>query len=63
MNPLKQLPIYTKNISNVYKTCEEIYKLKPHVFATAEQCYREMIRTQQSQCILISGIIVVKMNI
>ncbi len=57
MNPLKLLPIYTKDISNLYKTCDELSKLKPHVFATAELCYRQMIQTQQSQCILISGII------
>ena len=49
------LPIYTKDISNVYKTCDELSKLKPHVFSTAELCYRQMIQTQQSQCILISG--------
>ena len=30
-------------------------QLPPHVYATAEQCFREMMRTQQSQCILISG--------
>lgn len=55
MNPLKMLPIYTKDISYLFKTCDELSKLKPHVFSTAELCYRQMIQTQQSQCILISG--------
>lgn len=56
MNPLKAISIYGKRVSNYYLKCENIRsKLPPHVYATAEQCYREMMRTQQSQCILISG--------
>lgn len=56
MNPLKAISIYGKKVSNYYKKCEKIRaKLPPHIYATAEHCYREMIRTQQSQCILISG--------
>lgn len=56
MNPLKALSIYGKKVSNHYKQCENVRaKLPPHIYATAEQCFREMIRTQQSQCILISG--------
>lgn len=56
LNPLKALAIYGKRISSYYQSCENIRaNLPPHVYATAEQCFREMIRTQQSQCILISG--------
>ena len=56
MNPLKAISIYSKNISNYYQKTENVRaNLPPHVFAIAEQCYREMMRTQQSQCILISG--------
>jgi myosin heavy subunit len=56
LNPLKALGIYGKRVSEHYQTCENIRaNLPPHVYATAEQCFREMIRTQQSQCILISG--------
>lgn len=56
MNPLKPVSIYGEKVSNFYKACENVRsKLPPHVYATAEQCFREMIRTQQSQCILISG--------
>ena len=55
MNPLKAIAIYGKKISNLYQKCEKVATLPPHVYATAEQCFREMIRTQQSQCILISG--------
>jgi myosin heavy subunit len=56
MNPLKAIDIYGKSISNYYQKCENVRaQLPPHIFAVAEQCYREMIRTQQSQCILISG--------
>jgi myosin heavy subunit len=56
LNPLKALGIYGKRVSAHYQRCENIRaSLPPHVYATAEQCFREMIRTQQSQCILISG--------
>ena len=56
MNPLKAISIYGKRVSNLYLKCENLRAdLPPHVYATAEQCYREMMRTQQSQCILISG--------
>lgn len=56
MNPLKSLPIYGKDVSNFYQQSENVRSnLPPHIYATAENCYREMMRTQQSQCILISG--------
>ena len=56
MNPLKLLPIYGKDFSTSYQKSENVRaKLPPHIYATAENCYREMMRTQQSQCILISG--------
>ncbi len=57
VNPLRSLPIYEKSISETYKTCDGNIRtsLIPHVFGTAEQSYREMLRTQQSQCILITG--------
>ncbi len=56
MNPLKPMSIYGKKISSYYQKCENVRdKLPPHVYATAEQCFREMIRSHQSQCILISG--------
>ena len=56
MNPLKAMSIYGKQVSNHYQKCENVRdNLPPHVYATAEQCFREMIRSQQSQCILISG--------
>jgi myosin heavy subunit len=57
VNPLKPIEIYGKLVSDQYKACIDNIRinLSPHVFATAEQCYREMLRTQKSQCILISG--------
>jgi myosin heavy subunit len=57
MNPLKAISIYGKKVSNHYQKCDNVRaRLPPHIYATAEQCFREMTRTQQSQCILISGI-------
>ena len=56
MNPLKLLPIYGKDVSGFYQKSDNVrVNLSPHIYATAENCYREMIRTEQSQCILISG--------
>ena len=56
MNPLKLLPIYGKDVSGFYQKSDNVRaNLPPHIYATAENCYREMIRTEQSQCILISG--------
>lgn len=57
INPMRNLNIYNKEISELYKKCNDNLRAKfaPHLFATAEQTYREMILTQKSQCILISG--------
>lgn len=56
MNPLKAIEIYSKQISSLYQNSDNVRAtLPPHIYAIAEQCYREMMRTQQSQCILISG--------
>ena len=56
MNPLKSVPIYGKTVSNRYQKNDNVRaNLPPHIYATAENCYREMMRTQQNQCILISG--------
>jgi myosin heavy subunit len=56
MNPLKSIPIYGKSFSSQYQKSDNVRaKLPPHIYATAEQCYREMMHTKQSQCILISG--------
>ena len=56
VNPLKAMEIYGKEISSIYQKSENIrFTLPPHVYAVAENSYREMMRTKQSQCILISG--------
>ena len=56
MNPLKAVEIYSKYISNIYQKSDNVRaSLPPHIYAIAEQCFRELMRTQQSQCILISG--------
>ncbi len=59
MNPFKSIPIYGKKVSSFFQQSENFRsKLTPHIYATAEQCYREMMRTHQSQCILISGSVI-----
>ncbi len=55
MNPLKSLPIYGKHASHSYQQSDNVHALPPHIYATAETCFRDMLRTQQSQCLLISG--------
>ena len=54
INPYTQLPIYgperIKEHDGMY-----MYQLEPHVYAVAENMYRELRATRENQCVLVSG--------
>lgn len=53
-NPYKWLPIYTEDVMKRY-TMQQRVDVPPHVFATAEAAYRNMIQEEDNQCVIISG--------
>jgi len=54
VNPYKRLPIYTKEIIDVYRGRPRD-KVAPHIFAISDTAYRAMIQTGQNQSMLITG--------
>nr|KAJ3417910.1 Myosin type-2 heavy chain 1 [Polyrhizophydium stewartii] len=54
MNPFKRLNIYTPEIMREYSG-KRRDELEPHLFAVAEQAYRNMIKEKKNQSIIISG--------
>ena len=54
VNPYQILPIYTSEQIKLYRE-KKIGELPPHIFAIGDNCYTLMKRTQQNQCIVISG--------
>ncbi|KAH6577051.1 hypothetical protein BASA50_008601 [Batrachochytrium salamandrivorans] len=54
MNPFKRLNIYTSEIMREYSG-KRRDELEPHLFAVAEQAYRNMIKEKKNQSIIISG--------
>ncbi|EGF77626.1 hypothetical protein BATDEDRAFT_13697 [Batrachochytrium dendrobatidis JAM81] len=54
MNPFKRLNIYTAEIMREYSG-KQRDELEPHLFAVAEQAYRNMIKEKKNQSIIISG--------
>lgn len=53
-NPYKWLPIYDDAHMKRY-TLQQRVDVPPHVFATAEAAYRNMIQEEDNQCVIISG--------
>ena len=53
-NPYKWLPIYTEDVMKRYVMQQRV-DVPPHVFATAEAAYRNMIQEEDNQCVIISG--------
>jgi myosin heavy subunit len=53
-NPYKWLPIYTEEVMARY-TLQQRVDVPPHIFATAEAAYRNMIQEEDNQCVIISG--------
>lgn len=54
VNPYQILPIYTAEQIKLYKD-KKIGELPPHIFAIGDNCYSQMKRFGQDQCIVISG--------
>lgn len=51
-NPYQILPIYTAEQIKLYRE-RKIGELPPHIFAIGDNCYTQMKRFRQDQCIVI----------
>ncbi|KAG9415669.1 hypothetical protein AC1031_000051 [Aphanomyces cochlioides] len=54
VNPYKWLDIYNEDMMKYYAHKQRI-DVVPHVYATAEETYRTMVRDEENQCVIISG--------
>ncbi|KAL2093412.1 hypothetical protein ACEWY4_010724 [Coilia grayii] len=54
VNPYKQLPIYGDGVINAYSG-QNMGDLDPHIFAVAEEAYKQMARDSRNQSIIVSG--------
>ncbi|KAM9635414.1 unconventional myosin-Vc isoform 3-T3 [Trichechus inunguis] len=54
MNPYKQLPIYGDAIIHAYSG-QNMGDIDPHIFAVAEEAYKQMARNNKNQSIIVSG--------
>lgn len=54
INPFKQLQIYSDREIDIYQGAAQ-YENPPHVFALADDMYRNMMIEMESQCVIISG--------
>uniref|UniRef100_A0A915HN44 Myosin motor domain-containing protein n=1 Tax=Romanomermis culicivorax TaxID=13658 RepID=A0A915HN44_ROMCU len=54
VNPYKRLPIYTESVVKMY-IGKRKNEMPPHLFASADEAYRNMIRDQENQSMLITG--------
>ena len=52
VNPYQILPIYTAEQIKMYRE-RKIGELPPHIFAIGDNCYSQMKRYRQDQCIVI----------
>ena len=53
-NPYKWLSIYEESVMTKYIMQQRV-DMPPHVFATAEAAFRNMITEEDNQCVIISG--------
>jgi len=54
LNPFQRLPIYTHDIMRAYSG-KRRGELEPHLFAVAEEAYRNMLMEKKNQSIIVSG--------
>ncbi|XP_048112067.1 unconventional myosin-Vc [Alosa alosa] len=54
VNPYKQLPIYGDAVIHAYSG-QNMGDLDPHIFAVAEEAYKQMARNNRNQSIIVSG--------
>ncbi|XP_042650207.1 unconventional myosin-Va-like [Tyto alba] len=54
INPYKPLPIYEEEVIYAYSG-REMGDMDPHIFALAEEAYRQMVRFEKNQSLIISG--------
>ncbi|NWH64849.1 MYO5B protein, partial [Geococcyx californianus] len=54
INPYQALPIYEEEV--IYAYCgREMGDMDPHIFALAEEAYKQMVRFGKNQSLIISG--------
>ncbi|KAM9376468.1 unconventional myosin-Vc [Pholidichthys leucotaenia] len=54
LNPYKQLPLYGDAIIHAYSG-QNMGDMDPHIFAVAEEAYKQMARNHKNQSIIVSG--------
>uniref|UniRef100_A0A8C9SXN5 Myosin VC n=1 Tax=Scleropages formosus TaxID=113540 RepID=A0A8C9SXN5_SCLFO len=54
INPYKQLPLYGDAIIHAYSG-QNMGDMDPHIFAVAEEAYKQMARKNKNQSIIVSG--------
>ncbi|XP_039606317.1 myosin IEb [Polypterus senegalus] len=54
VNPFKQLPYFTEREIEIYQGAAQ-YENPPHIYALADNMYRNMLIDGENQCVIISG--------
>ncbi|KAI7812222.1 unconventional myosin-Va, partial [Triplophysa rosa] len=54
INPYEKLPIYQSDIINAYSG-QNMGDMDPHIFAVAEEAFKQMARDEKNQSIIVSG--------
>ncbi|XP_026153683.1 unconventional myosin-Vb isoform X2 [Mastacembelus armatus] len=54
INPYEQLQIYGEEVINTYSG-QNMGDMDPHIFAVAEEAYKQMARDERNQSIIVSG--------
>uniref|UniRef100_A0A8C9WNP0 Osteoclast-stimulating factor 1 n=1 Tax=Scleropages formosus TaxID=113540 RepID=A0A8C9WNP0_SCLFO len=54
VNPFKQLPYFTDREVELYQLAAQ-YENPPHIYALADNMYRNMMIDRENQCVIISG--------
>ncbi|XP_074787468.1 unconventional myosin-Vb isoform X2 [Athene noctua] len=54
INPYEQLPIYEEDVIYAYSG-QNMGDMDPHIFAVAEEAYKQMARDEKNQSIIVSG--------